>query len=125
MLPGRHRVLSSGLGPVEARPPGVKHKPWIKGPKRAWQTVYETDDQWTRSPFMWKYEWLRCSAKGNACAQIRGVQCSDGFCIQEPGGSEYMLTRKDVGHRIRVRVSAWNGAGRTTATSSPTRLIEQ
>jgi hypothetical protein len=122
---GSASALSSGKGPVEARPPGVKHKPWIGGTKRAWQTVYETDDRWTRSPYKWKNRWLRCSAKGNACVAIRGVQCSDGFCIQEPGGSTYQLTGKDVGHRIRVQVTAWNGAGRTTSTSNPTRIIKK
>ena len=33
--------------------------------------------------------------------------------------------KKDVGHRIRVTVAAWNGAGRATSTSAPTRIIEK
>jgi hypothetical protein len=37
--------------------------------------------------------------------------------------SSYKLTPKDVGHRLRVRVAAWNGAGRSTSTSASTRII--
>jgi hypothetical protein len=33
--------------------------------------------------------------------------------------------KKDVGHRLRVRVAAWNGAGRTTSTSAPTAIIKR
>ena len=36
---------------------------------------------------------------------------------------DYTLTVKDAGHRLRVRVTASNGAGRSTATSSPTRVV--
>jgi hypothetical protein len=101
----------------------VKHKPWIAGTKKVGQTLYETDDHWTRSPYMWTDRWLRCSARGNACVPIKPVQCWNGFCIQEPGGSEYTVTGNDVGHRIRVKVAASNGAGRATSTSAPTRII--
>jgi hypothetical protein len=126
---GSASVLSSGLGPVEARPPGVKHKPWIKGTKTVGQRVYETDDLWTRSPYMFRDQWLRCSAKGNVCVRIRGerLQCWNGTCIRIKIGvqSDYKLTKKDVGHRMRVRVAAWNGAGRATSTSNPTRIIKK
>ena len=59
---GSATVLSSGLGPVEARPPGVKHKPWIAGTKRVGHRVWFTLGAWTRSPSEWGSEWLRCSA---------------------------------------------------------------
>jgi hypothetical protein len=38
---------------------------------------------------------------------------------------DYKLTKKDVGHRIRILAAAWNGAGRGTSTSNPTRLIKR
>lgn len=126
---GSASVLSSGLGPVEARPPGSTHKPWIRGAETLGQKIYETNDQWTRSPYMFRDQWLRCSAKGSGCVPITGtrLQCAQGQCLRVPIGtaSDYRLTRKDVGHRLRVRVSAWNGAGRGTATSNPTRIVTQ
>jgi hypothetical protein len=126
---GSASVLSSGLGPVEARPPGVKHKPWIGGAKKVGHTVYETDDHWTRSPSMFRLQWFRCSSLGNDCVRITAVrkQCENGNCIRIKIGvqSDYKLTKKDVGHRLRVRVAAWNGAGRATSTSNPTRIIRK
>jgi hypothetical protein len=126
---GSTSVLSNGDGPVEARPPWAKEKPWIRGTKRVGQRIYVNGPGWTRSPYMFRYQWLRCSADGNACIPITGKrkQCYPGSCIRVSIGtdSQYMLTRKDVGHRIRIRATAWNGAGRGTSTSNPTRVIRR
>ena len=55
------------------------------------------------------------------------LQCANGTCIRVKVGvqPDYKLTRRDVGHRIRVEVTAWNGAGRTTSISDPTRIIRK
>lgn len=124
---GSASALSSGKGPVETKAPGVKHAPWIRGTKKVGQSIYEAATSWTRSPYMFRDQWLRCSATGNACVRIKGTrrQCENGTCIRIPIGigSTYLLTKKDMGHRIRVRVTAWNGAGRSTSISRPTRVI--
>ena len=126
---GSASVLSSGLGPVESKPPGVKHKPWIRGKKRLGQSVSEADTHWTRSPYMFRDQWLRCSAKGNACVRITGEQrqCANGNCVRVKIGvqPDYKLTKRDLGHRLRVRVAAWNGAGRAASTSNPTPIIKK
>jgi hypothetical protein len=126
---GSVSALSQGRGPVEAQPPGVKHRPWIGGTKRVGQTDYEIGTHWTRSPYTFTDQWLRCSAKGKACVRIRGerLRCANGTCIRIKIGvqPDYQLTKTDLGHRIRVRVTAWNGAGHTTSTSTPTRIIKK
>jgi hypothetical protein len=127
---GSAAALSSGKGPVEATPPGIKHRPWIRGTKKVGHTVYEAGTSWTRSPYMFRDRWLRCSAKGNVCVRIKERKmrfCSDGTCIriENPSGSDYILTASDVGHRIRLTVAAWNGAGRATSTSKPTRIVKR
>jgi len=127
---GSASALSSGKGPVAAKPPGIKHKPWITGTKKVGHTVSEADTSWTRSPYMFTDRWLRCSAKGNVCVRIKEGKmqlCSDGVCfeVENPSGTQYKLTKQDVGHRIRLTVSAWNGAGRATATSPPTRIVKR
>lgn len=120
-------ALSNGLGPVAAKPPGPTHRPSIKGTNKVGQRVYETADRWTHSPDRFTIRWLRCSAKGHACVRITGrrLRCAGGSCLRVDIGAEwdYRLTQKDVGHRLRVRVSAWNGAGHTVATSKPTRIV--
>jgi hypothetical protein len=76
---------------------------------------------------MFRYQWLRCSGDGNECVRIIGKQKECGSCIRIKIGvqPDYKLTKKDVGHRIRILAAAWNGAGRGTSTSNPTRLIKR
>jgi hypothetical protein len=99
----------------------------IKGTKRVGQRVYEAADRWTNAPDTFAIRWLRCSAKGNPCVRITGkrLRCAGGSCLRVNAGTEwdYRLTAKDVGHRLRVRVTAWNGAGHATSTSKPTRIV--
>jgi hypothetical protein len=126
---GSAAALSNALGPVAARPPGLKHKPTIRGTKKVGQRVYETADRWSNSPDTFTIRWLRCSAGGDACVRITGKQrrCAQGSCIRVDVGTEwdYRLTKKDVGHRLRVRVAARNGAGHATSTSKPTRIVQK
>lgn len=124
---GSTTVDSSGDGPVEAKPPGAKEKPWIRGTKKVGQTLSVLGPGWTRSPYMFRYQWLRCSGDGNECVRIIGKQKECGSCIRIKIGvqPDYKLTKKDVGHRIRILAAAWNGAGRGTSTSNPTRLIKR
>ena len=123
---GSASVFSSGDGPVEAKPPEAKEKPWIRGAKRVGQRIYVTGPGWTHSPYMFTYQWLRCSAEGNDCVRITGKHRPCSSCLPAPVGtdSEYKLTKKDVGHRLRIRADAWNGAGRGTSTSNPTPIIK-
>jgi hypothetical protein len=126
---GSAAALSNGLGPVAARPPALEHRPTIKGPKKVGQRVYEAADRWANSPDTFTIRWLRCSAKGHACARITGkrLRCAQGSCIRVNLGTEwdYKLTKKDAGHRLRVRVVAWNGFGHATSTSKPTRVVKK
>jgi hypothetical protein len=121
-------ALSNALGPVAARPPGPKHRPSIEGTKRVGQRLFESADRWTHSPSMFTIRWLRCSAKGNTCVRITGkrLRCADGSCLRVNVGTQwdYELTERDEGHRLRVRVAAWNGAGHATSTSRPTPVVK-
>jgi hypothetical protein len=120
-------ALSNGLGPVAAKPPRPAHRPTIKGLKQVGRRVYEAGDRWTHSPDTFSIRWLRCSARGNACVRITGtrLRCAAGSCLRVDVGTEwdYRLTEKDVGHRLRARVTAWNGAGHSVSTSKPTRIV--
>lgn len=124
---GSATALSTGAGPIEAQPPATTHAPRVKGPQKVGRRVYETGDRWARSPYVFSAQWLRCSAEGKACVRIAGkrMRCWHGSCIRVSVGRQwdYLLTHKDAGHRIRVRVAASNGVGRTVSTSAPTRVI--
>jgi hypothetical protein len=62
-----------------------------------------------------RYQWQRCNSNGRACKPI-GVP-------RRGRGDEYVLTHRDVGHRLRVTVIAHTGRGATSSTSKPTRVI--
>lgn len=60
-----------------------------------------------------KYAWLRCTAHGFKCVPIRKAT-----------KFRYHLTKRDAGHRLRVRVSARNLAGRKTGTSAASQRVK-
>ena len=121
-------AVSNGLGPAQGRPPELKHRPAIRGTKTVGRRVYETADRWSHSPYLFTNRWLRCSSRGDACVRITGKRrrCAEGSCIQVNVGTQwdYELTQRDLGHRLRVRVTALNGVGRAAATSKATRVVE-
>ena len=61
------------------------------------------------------YQWQRCNSRGQACKPI-GVP-------RRGRGDKYVLTRRDVGHRLRVTVIAHTARGATSSTSKPTPVI--
>lgn len=111
-------ALFNGLGPATADPPAPTNRPSVKG--TVGRAVYETADLWSHSRDTFTIRWLRCSAGGNACVRItvKRLRCAGGSCLRVNVGTErdYRLTDKDVAHRLRVRVAAWNGAGHATSS---------
>jgi hypothetical protein len=63
-------------------------------------------------PIALSYSWRRCDAGGNACVDIPGASASS-----------YVLTGADVGHTLRVALTARNARGAAGATSSQTGLV--
>lgn len=64
------------------------------------------------TPFTYSYKWLRCNAAGEGCTAIAGAN-----------GATYTPAAADLGHTIRVEVTAVNSAGSGTATSAPTSVV--
>jgi hypothetical protein len=64
------------------------------------------------SPISYSYQWRRCDSAGTNCADI-------------PNGTtqNYIIQAADVGHTIRVVVTAWNTYGSGSATSNQTGVI--
>jgi hypothetical protein len=91
--------------------PHASAKPRITGTARVGKVLSTDGGHWTNSPTSFSYQWLRCSAKGTACAAI-------------PGATKptYKLGKRDAHHKLRVRVTARNSAGSGSATSSTTHL---
>lgn len=93
--------------PVNAAPPVVS------GTARQGQTLSASSGSWGGTlPISYSYRWQRCDNAGAACNGISGTT-----------GETYVLVSADVGHTIRVRVTASNSSGSAQAVSAPTGVV--
>ena len=92
----------------------VRHStPVVTGNLLENSTLGVTPGDWSGTlPITFSYQWQRCDSNGNHCSDIKGAT-----------GSTYKLTSADVGHRLRVSLTAKNTAGSTAATSATTAVV--
>ncbi|MGH2972586.1 MAG: hypothetical protein ACRDLE_10765 [Gaiellaceae bacterium] len=105
-------VAATSLGQSTASPSNTS-LPSISGSARDGSLLHATHGSWTGSPTSYGYQWLRCDAQAGNCASISGAT-SDHYTVQTA----------DVGHRLRVQVTATNASGSGNATSRPTAVVQ-
>jgi hypothetical protein len=87
--------------------------PTISGTVKAGQTLTASAGTWKSSASVsYAYQWRRCDGSGNNCSTIGGAT-----------SNRYELTSADVGHTIRVVVTARNVDGASSATSIQTAAV--
>jgi hypothetical protein len=86
--------------------------PTISGPAEVGNTLTATRGKWTGSPTSFHFAWSRCDATGAACVAIGGAT-----------GKTYTVAIVDVGHTLRVTVTARNSDGAASATSTATAVV--
>jgi hypothetical protein len=97
---------ASSAAPVNTVPPAISGTPTVG------QTLTASNGTWTNSPTTFAYQWLRCNGGGNSCVSVaNGTQ------------QTYTLVGADAGHTMRVRVTATNADGSTSAQSNPTATV--
>jgi hypothetical protein len=94
-----------------ASAPANTTAPTITGTTQVGSTLTAANGTWSGSP-TFTYAWSRCDQTGSSCADIGGAT-----------SSTYVLTAVDAGATLRVRVTATNSAGSTSATSVPTAVV--
>lgn len=87
-------------------------RPTIAGNPRVGNTLTANRGRWNNSPTGYAFQWLRCGSGGSNCAAISGAT-----------NQSYTLTSGDLAHRIRVRVTATNKDGASSADSNPTSIV--
>jgi hypothetical protein len=88
--------VASSTPPV----PAVAHKPVLLGAFEEGTTLTGTLGTWTGAPTSYSNLWRRCDAAGANCVDLTGQTTRS-----------YTLSSADVGHRVKLRITATNGAG--------------
>ena len=92
-------------------PPKLVTAPSISGSPQVGETLHASPGTWTANPTSFSYEWFRCDQNGNACTSTGSR------------GTDYGVRTADTGHTIRVKVTARNAKGSTSAFSDQTEVV--
>jgi hypothetical protein len=110
-LAGRGSASSTATPQVVAVPVSTG-APQIKGKASIGRRLVGSHGSWAGFPATYRYQWLRCSRSGARCRPTK-----------QATRATYRVTKHDAGHRLRLRVTATNAAGSTTATSGATEPV--
>ncbi len=109
-------VPSFGSAGTKAAPVNTA-EPQVSGSAVQGQKLSATTGSWSNNPTSFAFQWRRCpknGGKGDAsnCTVIAGAT-----------SGSYVLVGADVGFTIRVRVTASNADGSSSAASNPTAIV--
>ena len=113
-------ALLPGSGSARALvPPDNTAEPRINGEPREGRSLTATPGTWSGStPMQFAYQWLRCPTDGG---QPDGGDC---LRIGNADSRTYRVRDRDVGLRLRVRVTASNADGVDIAASNATPIVQ-
>jgi hypothetical protein len=94
------------------RAPHNRAAPKIAGAALEGKTLSALRGKWSHRPTAFRYAWQSCNRAGRSCVRVRGAR-----------RVKYRLGAHDVGHRLRVVVTAFNRAGHGSARSKPTAVV--
>jgi hypothetical protein len=87
--------------------------PQISGTAKEGETLTASNGTWSNAPTSYDYQWRRCASDGRACGDITGAT-----------KQTYVVVAADVGHTLRVVVTASNADGKGSATSDATDVVD-
>ncbi len=87
--------------------------PALSGTAQDGHELSVTNGTWTGSPTIeYSYHWRRCNTAGESCTDIEGAN-----------QATYSIRSADIAHTLRAVVTATNGAGSVSATTSASETI--
>ncbi|HTZ62759.1 MAG TPA: 6-bladed beta-propeller [Solirubrobacteraceae bacterium] len=111
---GSKTADSEATDTVAAGPPVNTKLPEISGTAEDGHMLSASTGTWAGTePFSYTYQWELCNAKGEGCENILGAT-----------DASYALAASDVGHTLRMVVTATNSVASTSATSNASPLVE-
>jgi hypothetical protein len=101
--------------PVEEPQPAAPANtvlPLVSGSAVEGRTLSASTGTWTGSPTSYAYQWQDCNSAGASCVSVSGAI-----------SPSYKLAASDVGHTVRVAVTASDADGSTPASSGATATV--
>jgi len=99
-------VVAAQAGPPNTSPPTISGTPTVGS------TLTANPGTWTGTSITFAYQWQRCDASGANCNHIRNA-----------ASTTYVIANEDIGHTIRVSVTATDATGPNTVTSAQTAVV--
>ena len=107
------KLSSVAIEPYPSGVPLLSTPPTIVGPPQAGQLLAAVPGAWEGGkPITFAYQWRQCDAAGADCTAISGAT-----------RESYRPVSTDVGHSLKVFVTATSPAGTAVATSVPTAAV--
>jgi RHS repeat-associated protein len=98
--------LWAGMAPESTTAPVLSGSP-VEGNRMA-----VSEGKWAGSPVAYRYQWEDCTSGSEQCTQILGAD-----------NANYTPVSSDVGHTLRVSVTATNGGGATIKQTSQSAVV--
>src|SRR5213594_59364 len=93
--------------------PSNTSPPTISGTAHEGDTLTAGSGSWSgTAPINFAYRWQRCNSGGGSCNNLSGAN-----------SQTYKLVHGDVGHTMRVQVTASNNDGSANAVSAATAVV--
>ena len=106
-------LASVAIDPYPTGVPLLSTPPTIVGPPEAGELLAAVPGAWEGGkPLTFTYQWRRCDAAGANCLPITAAT-----------GESYRPVTADVGHSLKVFVTAASAAGTASATTDPTAAV--
>jgi hypothetical protein len=96
--------------------PSNTQLPTISGKAELGKRLTASTGTWSGSPTSFAYKWSRCDVNGANCVLISGTGAT---------ASIYDPVSDDIGHTLRVTVTATNAGGSSFATSLATVVVNK
>jgi hypothetical protein len=100
-----------GSGQIKGTVPVNTVLPAISGTATEGQELKTTTGTWELAT-EYSYQWRDCNTSGESCSNIAGAT-----------SNAYLLAHSDVGHQLRMVVTAINAGGSASATSAATATV--
>jgi hypothetical protein len=106
-------VVAAGAGARSAVAPENTTAPAVTGTAKVGSTLTADHGTWSGAPTAYTYQWQRCTSDGATCGDLTGAT-----------DQTYKPVTGDVGHTLRVVVTAANADGKASATSKTTDVVD-